>query len=139
MSDVKSGSEGNDGSRRRNMVNIWLGKQMGPELEAMARREEEITGRRTTRIDLARELLTWAIEQYRQAGSLRTLKETAKNGTEVSEQVVPQHYIESINKQVKQLVENQAEVERTLRDRLLEGPKRRRTTRSKDGNAKGSA
>jgi len=56
------------------MVNIWVGKQLGPEIEEMAAREEDITGHTITKTDFARDLFLWAIERYREAGSLAKLK-----------------------------------------------------------------
>lgn len=56
------------------MVNIWLGKRIGPELEELAAAEELSTGRTTTKTDFARDLFLWALEQYREAGSLLKLK-----------------------------------------------------------------
>lgn len=56
------------------MVNIWVGKQVGPELDELAKRESGSTGHSITRIDLGRELFLWALELYRKAGSLARLK-----------------------------------------------------------------
>jgi len=68
------------------MLNIWAGKEVGPEVESLAAREEEMTGHKTTKNGFARDLFFWALDRYREAGSLAKLKRhdpatlAAKNG-----------------------------------------------------------
>jgi hypothetical protein len=60
--------------RKKSQLNIWLGKQNGPEIDELAAREQSLTGRTTTRTDFGRELFVWALDRYREAGSLANLK-----------------------------------------------------------------
>jgi hypothetical protein len=61
-------------ARKDSMVNIWVGKQIGPQLDDLAAREQELTGRTTTRIDFAHDLFIWALEIYKSVGSLKDLR-----------------------------------------------------------------
>jgi hypothetical protein len=56
------------------MVNVWVGKEVGPELDVLAEIEAKESGHTTTRIGLAREIFLWAFEVYKRAGSLARLK-----------------------------------------------------------------
>lgn len=60
--------------RKDSQMNIWVGKQAGPELDELARRESEMTGHTISRLGLAREMFLWAFELYKKAGSLSRLK-----------------------------------------------------------------
>jgi hypothetical protein len=60
--------------RKDSQMNIWVGKQIGPELDEHARRESETTGHTITRLGLAREIFLWAFDLYKKTGSLSRLK-----------------------------------------------------------------
>ena len=60
--------------RKQSMVNLWVGKETGLELEGFAEREQQHTGHTTTKTGLAREIFVWAFHIYRRAGSLAKLK-----------------------------------------------------------------
>lgn len=55
------------------MSTLWLSKEIRPELDVAAFVETQETGWPMTRTKLAREIFSWAFEQYRKAGSLRRL------------------------------------------------------------------
>ncbi len=52
----------------------YISKKIRPELDVAAFVEGQETGHRCTTAALVRELLAWAFDQYRKAGSLRRLK-----------------------------------------------------------------
>jgi hypothetical protein len=55
-------------------VNVWVGKEVGPELDVLAEVEARESGHVTTRIGLAREIFLWAFGVYKKVGSLARLK-----------------------------------------------------------------
>ncbi|MCU1273781.1 MAG: hypothetical protein JWO48_1212 [Bryobacterales bacterium] len=74
MTSAPKTRTGAPADRKDSQMNIWVGKQVGPELDELAKRESEMTGYTISRLGLAREIFLWAFELYRKTGSLSRLK-----------------------------------------------------------------
>jgi hypothetical protein len=73
--------------RKDQMFHIWLEKPLAIEVAEMAMREAATSGHSTTPTSLAKEILIWALDAYRNVGSLRELKQAVVSaGTEVPQE-----------------------------------------------------